>query len=306
MIAHTEKRIGQDRRQRHIVILALRRSGTTALWRLFRQNAAYSCFDEPFSRLLVKLPRENVKGVRREFIELFNRDPAQFRGIYAPILRGEETAPGMTDSQAAYLRFLLCGGPTVIDVTRCHPKIAELHREMPGAVFVHQYRRPAAFASSHLLPSERADFLGVRSFWDRRVFFTRTRGFNRWGMEELLRKPHAETTRRLLGAEGVKLPPDGSPAVALLLAHWLGCHRLAEREGPRLFGSRFVSLGFEEFCGNPKKFLNDIYRLAEAEPFETDFSDIRNPGSPFQPEDPRWRSLAAEVGFSREEIEKFF
>jgi hypothetical protein len=295
-----------EKKQRHILILALRRSGTTALWRLFRQNSAYCCFDEPFNRLLYKLPKENTKGVRREFIELFNQDPARFLRNYKPITRAEETSPGMTDSQASYLRFLLSVGPVVVDITRCHSKITELHREMPEAVFVHQYRRPAAFVSSHLLPSDRVDFLGIRSYWDRRVFFTRTKGFNRWGMEELLREPYAETTRRLLAPEGVGLPPKGSPAVALLLAYWLGCYRLAEREGSRLYGSRFVSLCFEEFCANPNEALSEIYRLAGAAPFETDLTSIRSPGSPFQPEDSRWRFLAREVGFSPEEIEKFF
>src|SRR5262245_38182699 len=101
----------------HIAIVALRRSGTTTLWRLLRQDKRYRCYDEPFSRLLVNLPAENKKRVWAEFIELFNRDPARFRATYAPIPRPEEVTRGLTDRQRAYLEFLTREGPTVFDET---------------------------------------------------------------------------------------------------------------------------------------------------------------------------------------------
>lgn len=298
--------MSEETASHNIIILALRRSGTTTLWRLFRQNPVFTCFDEPFSRLLHQLPKEHKKGVRKEFIDLYNENSALFHKIYAPILRQEETSKGMNEKQKHYLHFLLKKVPLVLDVTRCHGKISDLHSEMPDAVFVHLYRRPASFVTSHLLPSDQKDILGLRSYWNRHVFFSKKKRFNRWGMEELLRKPYAKITRKLIATEGVQLSPENSSAVRLLLSHWLGCYRLAERKGTQFFGPRFLSVCFEEFCANPKKILTNIYKLAAAKSFDTDFSIIRKPSVPFQIEDPCWRRLAIEVGFNQQEISKFF
>lgn len=291
--------------RRHIIIVALRRSGTTALWRLFRQDPGYVCYDEPFGRLLRDLPREHRKSTRAEFIELFNRDPERFRAMYAPIQRSEETARGMTSRQREYFRFLASGGAMVADLTRCHGKIPELHEVLPDAVMVHLYRRPAAFASSHLIPSDRADLFGIREWMARRSTFTRRRGFNAWGMEELLREPHAATTRALLEPEGVRFPEPGSTAAELLVAHWLGSWRVAEREGRAAFGERFLSLEFEDFCASPDIHLRRIYDAADAPRFDFDLSGLGTPSAGHLPHDARWERIARAVGFTDDEIGRF-
>lgn len=290
--------------RRHIIILALRRSGTTALWRLLRQDTSLTCFDEPFNMLLAGLPNEHRKQVRAEFITLFERDPARFRAMYAPIPRAEESTRGLGDAQRRYLQFLLSGGPVAIDVTRCHGKITALHDEMPDAVFVHLYRRASAFVTSHLLPSEGFDPAGLRSAWRRATFFRRARGYNRWGMEELTRHPYAGITRSLYADAGVTLPPDGSPAVRLLLAHWLGSWRVAERDGKAAYGERFLSWSFEDFCASPAASLAQLGRLADAPAFAFDLGGLRQPGAAHAADDPRWRAMAADAGFTPAEIER--
>lgn len=291
---------------RHIIIVGLRRSGTTALWKLFRQDPSYTCYDEPFGVRLRELPQDHAKGVRHEFITLFNRDPDLFRSVYAPIPRGQETTRGMTPAQRAYLGYLLGAGPVVVDVTRCHGKIADLHTQAPDAVLVHLYRKPAAFVTSHLLPSDRRDLLRIRGWWGRQVFFSKTGRFNRWGMEDLLTWPYGATTRTLLGDVGVQLPAPGAPAVQLLLAHWLGCYRIAEREGGALFRERFVSLSLERFCREPQPAIRRIRTLAGEEPLTLDCSSVRTPRSPFMESDKRWWEMAGEVGFTGDEIARYF
>jgi hypothetical protein len=291
---------------RHIVVLALRRSGTTTLWRILRQDPAYTCYDEPFSVRLRELPREHRKEVRREFIDLFRSDPVAFRRVYAPIPRGEETTVGLSPAQRAYLGFLLAQGPVVVDVTRCHGKMADVHAEAPEAVLVHLFRRPASFVTSHLVPSEGHDPFGLRRLWARRSFFGQGSRFNRWGMEELLRHPFHGVTRQLLRHVGVELPPPDASAVALLLAHWLGCFRLAERDGVSHFGERFVSLPFETFCRDPAAVLRQIRQLAGGGSYPFDCSTVRAPHGPFAPTDPRWRTTARDVGFSEAELARFF
>lgn len=293
---------------RHIAIVALRRSGTTTVWRLLRQDRRYRCYDEPFSRLLGDLPAEGRKQVRAEFIELFNRNPEEFRAAYAPILRSQETTRAMTSAQKSYLRFLAAEMPIVFDETRCMGKIAELKDVLPEAVLVHLYRHPAAFATSHLQPTDGHKFRGLRALLNRRPFFDRASGYNGWGMEELSRTEHVETTRALLAEVGVALPPRTTriPAAQRLLALWLGAYRLAEGEGPRHFGTRFVSLAFESLCADPSAGLAAIYAPAGVPPCSIDVSGVRPAAPGFAVDDPRWRSLAAEAGFDAGELARFF
>jgi len=293
---------------RHIAVVALRRSGTTTLWRLLRQDRRYRCYDEPFSPLLEDLPAEGKKQVRAEFISLFNRGPAEFRAAYAPIRRHEETTRTLTAAQKSYLRFLAAETPIAFDETRCMGKIAELHDVLPEAVLVHLYRHPAAFATSHLLPSEGHPFWGLRALFNRRTLFDRSFGYNGWGMEDLSRTDCVETTRALLAEVGVPLPPRSErvPAAQRLLALWLGAFRLAEREGPRHFGPRFLSLAFEDLCAEPAARLAEIHALAGIAPSGVDVSGIR-PASPgLAGSDPRWRALAVEAGFDPAELARFF
>lgn len=295
-------------RPRHIGIVALRRSGTTTLWRTLRQDTRFRCYDEPFSPLLRRLPADHRKRVWAEYIELFEADPELFRTKYAPIPRAEEMTRGMSLEQKAYLGFLTSAGPTVFDVTRCTGKIPELKQVVPDAVLVHLYRHPAAFVSSHLLPSDRRELLGVRRLVNRLTFFTRSSRFDGWGFEQLSRTGPVQATRQLLAEVGVDLPPatEAVPAAQRLLSVWLGAFRLAEREGPALFGERFVSLPFEGLCSKPQSHLEDIYALADVDPAPLDLSGIRPATPGYRVGDPTWRALAERAGFDEDELNRFF
>lgn len=293
---------------RHIAVVALRRSGTTALWRLLRQDTRYTCYDEPFSHLLHDLPAENAKKTRAEFIALYNRDPQRFREFYAPITRGEEVTGELSVGQARYLEYLLESGPVACDMTRCMGKISALHSVMPEAVLVHLFRHPVAFASSHLQPSDSFDAFGLRSKWNRRTALSRRGRFNGWGMEELASGPHYEATASLLQQVGVDLPPPDakSPAFQRLLAVWLGAFRLAERDGSQHFGDRFLSLSFEELCESPAAALANIQDLAGVERFEIEASWLKSASRGLQPNSPEWAAGAREVGFDDAEMARFF
>lgn len=293
---------------RHIAIVALRRSGTTAMWRLLRQDDRFICFDEPFSRLHSQLPEDNKKRTRSELIELYNRDPDHFRQTFAPIHRGEETARGLSQEQRAYLEFLVSGGPAVFDTTRCMAKIPDLKEMLPEAVMVHLFRHPAAFVSSHMLPSDRKDLLGLRSRYNHWSFFSRTGRFNGWGMEELTRTPHADQTAALFAEVGVRLAPPSQtvPAFQRLLAIWLGAYRLAETEGVAEFGDRFLSVSFEDFCARPAAHLGALHDMAGASRRDLDYSWLKPAKPGFAISNPAWSRAALDVGFNRDEMARFF
>lgn len=291
---------------RHIIILASRRSGSTAFWRVFRRTPGLAAYDEPFNPLLGKLPHENENKTRRELIELYRKNPKAFRSAFAPIRQDEETTPGMTERQRAWLSWLLSHGPAVIDVTRGHAKIEGIHSAAPDAVFVHLYRSPAAFVTSHVLPSNRPGIFGIRSTRIQRTFFTRTSGFNEWKMEDLLTGPQARSTRKLLDTEGVRPPGPDAPAVLLLLGYWLGCYRIAERAGSLLYGFRFVSVDFGDLCDDPEPRCRAIMQAADGDASSLDVSHLRPPRQGFRPGDPRWRELAEAAGFTDDEAARFF
>lgn len=289
---------------RHIVVVALRRSGTTALWRLLRQDPRHTCYDEPLSPLLARLPANNAKGTWDEFIALRARDPGLWAARFAPVPRAEELAPGLTAAQAAYLRFLAAAGPVVIDETRATGKLAGLRAVFGPAVCVHLYRHPVAFASSHMIASQnRRPF---RRQLHRAAFFRRWGYFDHWGMEQFWRPPLAADTRARLAREGVIPPGPRAPAIHKLLALWLASYRRLEREGPQLFGPRFLSLPFEAFCDAPVAHLDRLYGLAGRRPFAIDAGALHPARPGHRTEDPRWRAGARAVGFDAAELARFF
>ena len=136
-----------------VLIVGLRRSGTTAFWQWFRADAAWRCFDEPFSEQLLRLPEDHEKAVWSEFIQLHRRDPAGFWEHYAPIHRAEELRPDLTVRQTRFLNLLLEQSERVmIDSTRCHLKLAHIADRTSIDSVVHLHRSRRGFVTSHLLP----------------------------------------------------------------------------------------------------------------------------------------------------------
>jgi hypothetical protein len=291
---------------RHIVILGLRRSGTTAVWRIFRQSEALVAFDEPFNPKLQELPAEHCKQTRKEFIEIYKRDPAAFKKYFAPVHIEQETEPGLTLDQIRYLGFLLDGvGHAVLDVTRCHNKIAALREAIGPSVLIHLFRDPVSWVSSHLIPSDRPDVLSLRRHYDTFRLFGRTSSFNHWGMEALTSGQYRSATRKLLAAQGVDLPKRNAPAYQLLLAFWLGAFRLAERQGRNVYGEHYVSALLDDICSAPDHFIEIVYSQVGL-PFRKQVSSLRSPPPPPRFDDKRWVQAAQDIGFSDAEITTLF
>jgi len=289
---------------RHIVVLALRRSGTTALWRLLRQDPRHSCYDEPFSPLLHRLPDNNAKGTWDEFIALRARDPDLWSRHFAPVARAGELHEVLTPDQAAYLRFLAADGPVVIDETRATARLPAIRAALGDALFVHLFRHPVAFASSHMIASQNPRAL--RQHLHRTAFFRRPVYFDAWGMEAFWRPALRADTHAWLAAEGVVPPAVRAPAVHKLLALWLASYRRLERDGGRLGDAQFLSLDFEAFCAAPRRHLDDIYARAGRAPFSFDRAALHPARPGYRAGDPRWRAAAVAVGFTAAELARFF
>lgn len=290
----------------HIVVVALRRSGTTAFWKILRQDKTYVCYDEPFNPWLSQIPDVDRKSAREEFVALHNSDTAKWKAMFAPILRRQEVTPGFTDDQKAYLKMLMSQGPTVIDVTRCHAKMAELSQVIGPVVVVHLYRRPAAFVSSHMLPSDSTRAVGLRKMWARWTFFRNRNGGKKWGMQELMSPALKDVTAPYFKAVDVTYPDHTEKSYVKLLAFWLASFRRAEADGRTYFGDKFLSVSFEDFCENPQKVLDQVYQKAGRDTPLFDLKAIKPAAPPFENDAPEWKLAAQKAGFSSAEKEALF
>lgn len=285
---------------RHVVILGLRRSGTTVFWQAFRRDASFVAFNEPFNPTLRELPEELPNGSRAELIAMLREDPAGFWRRFAVISRTEELQEGLTDRQREWLRTLLDRDrPAVLDTTRCHFKIEALRETAPDAVLVHLVRSPAAVASSHLIPSGSGGFRAAA--WRKRLasrdVFTRRAGYNHWGVEELVgRSPEGLFGLRCREAGLDPQRVYALPAVARLLAWWKINSDRADEDGPRHFGEDFVRIRFEDFCADPVEALRPVYARLERPLPEGEAPRVHAPNPAHRAGDPRWAELFAELG----------
>ena len=281
-----------------LIILGLRRSGTTITWETFRGDDRLVAFNEPFNPLLRGLPEWNPNDAYGELARLARDDTEEFWRWCCPIERGEELHPGLSDRQRGFFRYLISQGEHVaFDFTRCHFKIADLHAVAPDAVLVHLYRRPQSHASSHLLPSRR-DLRGrIRLRIHRSRFWTRRTGFNFWGVEEIVGdSPNGAFAERLAA---IGLDPQevyAMPAVGKLLAYWRVHFEKAETDGRRYFGERFLSIPFESFCEAPRRVVERVYAAGDLAPPDLDTSRVHPAKGGHQPDDPRWGHFLTRLG----------
>jgi hypothetical protein len=284
-----------------LIILGLRRSGTTIFWRTFRQDRRFLAYDEPFNPFLRVLPSRAGLKAPEEFCRLLDRSPEEFWERYAPIPPDEELSEGLTPRQTEYFRWLAESGERVLmDVTRCHYKIAALAELAPRAVLVHLYRPPEATASSHLLPSATRLRNRLRRFAHRRAFWTRSGRYDSWQFESIVGRNGRTRFAERLAETG--LDPDvvyAMPAVGKLLAYWRVHHERALRDGSRHFGDRFVPQKLDDFCADPHSSVSRIYERMGLSLPELDFSRVRPASGPHQPTSPRWRRYAEELGLPR-------
>ncbi len=285
-----------------LIIIGLRRSGTTIFWETFRQDRRLLCYDEPFNPWLRFLPGGQGLKHPQEFQELLKEDYLDFWMKYNPIDPTDELREGLSDRHGEYLSYLLDRGTDVaIDVTRCNFKIEALHRLAPDSVCVHLYRPPESHVSSHMIPSGfqglRKKVRRIRSTSD---FWTRPDNFDNWQLETVI----GQTAESVFGLRlrEIGMDPDEvfrMPAVGKLMAFWRVNFERAESDGTHYFGNRFVSQSFDEFCVEPEQALERIYRAMDMPMPEFDLSRIHAPNGPHQEDSDRWGRLREQVGLPR-------
>lgn len=205
-----------------VLIVALRRSGTTALWRCFQRLQGFSGFDEPFNPKLRSLPRDHPKGTRRDLLDVHDSNADEWPHVFIPIEPEDEATPELDTRAEVYLRWLMAKASTahvILDVTRCGFKLAALKRVLGSCVLVHLSRDPIEWVRSHLYPSERG--------WSyrRQRMLARISGFRTecmprdYALDRVVGSPHFQQRLSAWGVEQFDF--DRLTAIQKLYLLWL-------------------------------------------------------------------------------------
>ena len=293
-----------------VFILGLRRSGTTLLFNILRQDKRFVSFDEPFSPAIRDVPNYFAKGTWNSYYRIFEEGPREFWDLISSISWDEELDSGLTPKQVAWLEYLLSRGASVlIDETRLHSKMDALQRLVPNASIIHLHRSASAFTSSHLIPREPSNgFLNcIRSRsaqqYRKIVFWRPNRPFDSWQIESIIGTKPNQCFGQMLEREHIDAERVFSGgAVSKLLAYWLLHFRRIEADGKRLFGSRFLSVKFESFCENPTQLGKIIHKLSGIDVETADFDKVQHARGAHMSDSIKWKEKAALAGFGDQEI----
>ena len=248
------------------VILGLRRSGTTIFWNYFRQDARFTCFDEPFSEQLMRLPQEHRKGVFSEYRALVERAPSRLLELLCAGPQGRGTGRLLHPAATRVPAVPCWSGRGRCPRPHALPLEGTPARELlPDARFLHLIRSERAFASSHLLPS-RTDPRGrLRHLMLQRSFWTRSDRYDFWGMETLCGTGPGSKLSLLLDDAGFDVPAFYAlPAVGrlIVLHRYLTC----SAEAALASTGRSASVTFEDFAREPSRTVDRACSLVGARP----------------------------------------
>ena len=305
---------GASETDRKVVwILGLNHSGTTIVWKAFRKDARFLCFDEPLTfDVGAHFPRNNHKQTFDEFIRIFGDDPKAFWKIYASIDPLQELDEVFTTEQRQYLGVLLKQAANVVlDETHLHLHSSSIKELFPDGYVIHLYRRASSFATSHLHPNwsrngsvQRRVARWFRHELNKKVFWGRNDHPPGMRRDDVIgNHPQSKFALMLADAGYDSRRIMASSALVRLLAYWHYHYHYLEREGQTLFGDHFKSLRYEDFATQPGETMDGIYNwLDMTPPGGVEYSGVYPPKQPFQANDRRWTEAAKLAGFSGEEI----
>jgi len=275
-----------------ILIVCLRRSGSTEFWKVFRQDRRLLCFDEPFNPMLKDLPRRFLKRTNTEFIDLYNKDPELFQNMFQAINYKSELN-NLIDEELDYLNFLFKQSKNVIiDATRINFKFDHVIPKLDKDIFVvHLYRNPKAFTSSHIL-ANRTEFknLKIRYFKSRMKYFINKNMF--WRLKKSFNDWGYETIASYLDCD------NNVKAYEKLIYIWKLSFETVEKSLENKENK--LSISFEEFAKNPEKIIKKIYETNKLEYFPLDYSSIREPNRGYKPDSIKWKMAMQEARINYE------
>jgi len=281
-----------------LLISGLRRSCTTALWEVFRGHPSVRAFDEPFHPSLWEGERDNSKATWSELTALWSQTPLELVPGVSPITPAEETKPGLTPSQAAYITILANADQhVVIDVVRCWNKMDGITGALPNVHIVQIVRSPVPWVLSHLTPSSiknRQSFLMCK--YRQTTALKRAKGYNTWKYEDIIENiiynsPHLF---REFNVDTDYL--SRSPAYVKLLAFWWMANLRIFRSVVEMASNRYTFLLAEDFMRNPASVVCKLMAEIGLPSQTVDVSTIRAPKNNSLYSNSKWVSAFDAIG----------
>ena len=284
-----------------LLLLGLRRSGTTILYDALREDPGLRCFYEPLREQDVtegggsgarsgdafaetRALREAYRDAHHPGlpIEEFN-----WGGPRSPELELESDLPPHCVGLLEHLLGL--ADDVAIKETRLHHKLGALARIAPEAGLIHLVRDPRAVASSMLLGRKRR----LDLYPDADAFFTARTKRRLWSSRAISEALIA----RGLAAGALRKPPDFIHPLVV----WKAAFEAAHADGQRLFSDRYLLVRLEDLRRGPADELQRIYSATgrELAPAVSVWaaSNVRVAESTVQhPDDPRWAQAARAIG----------
>lgn len=279
--------------KRMVLVSALRRSGTTALWQGFRGMPDLAAFDEPLHPRLAEGARSNPKGTWPELAAFLDKGDATPIGI----IPEAELSSTPSSAEQRWMGQLSRAAPRVaMDVVRGWNRLPALHPAPQEVLYVSLIRDPASWVTGHLRPSGRGTWRKqVMDVWRQASFFTRKGFYDNYHYETIV-DAALSCDHPLWGA--VRMPVNElrcAPAYVKLLAFWWGVN-LATHQSLKDAGVDWMTLTLGEFSTAPKQEMARILKAAGWHDLKPDLSHVTGTRSSHGQANSAWDRAAQRLG----------
>lgn len=283
---------------RGMLIVGLRRSGTTVFWNTFRKDISTCCFDEPFHPALWEGQILNSKGTWTELAKVWQKSGSIPVDGVMPIFPNEELSPLISPQQAQYFRLLFeQNTKVVVDAVRIWNKLPALTNGIPNLQVIHLVRSPISWVTAHLIPPDVVSWRRqVKNVYRRTSFFRRQGGYNNWHYQEIVEEA-LRSNHPIWRFSNLKVPElMQQPAYVKLLAFWWAVTKHTHKSLQKINGSRHMTTTLEDFSRNPKDIMDRVYAQAGWFEFGEDLSHVRSVRPGWRNQSEKWADVFSLLG----------
>lgn len=303
----------------NIVIIGMRRSGTTILYDVLQNDKRFTSFYEPLCH-----GKKNIGGgsgatsipygdllnkLRAEFIseEGLNVEPSYYN-FGAPANPKLEFINTFPDDQKKYLKYIFNKtGIVLTKFVRMNDKIEELYKLIPDAKVIYIKKDPRRFSMSHVIGRKKASRSLKRILFDLLIkgkpikepsFFKKVTGYNTWSSENFCKILFPEDFERI-----------PKPAFYETLKLWKYFDDKYTKDGRKFFKENFLEVIHEDLCIDPKSVIDKIYNFIELPVSDQVLSwandRLKAPRPIYKKNKSLWDSAFLEIGIDKKPWEKY-
>lgn len=305
----------------NIIIVGMRRSGTTILYDCLYNDKRFDSYYEPFTGNkndsgggsgVRKISYQNkLRNIRQAFLNVNNIDNDLSIFNYGPSRDFRlELLKNIPELHRNYLKYIVSQNKnTLLKFVRLYNKIETLHQFIPNAKIIHILKDPRRMTMSHLLGSEKLKNEGrikktIKYFINKKkrfFFFKQKSKFDKWAFEKIIN----EIINKKLKYKKYK----NSYSYEKLMLLWKIYNDNLEYEGKKYYKNNYLRIKHEELCIYPKKVLNKIYSFVELSPNESvikwAIKNIRTPKKIFRVKSNHWQNSEEKIGINFAEWNKY-